>query len=53
MKAEYDFSNLVKNQYARRVKKHILIRIETDTIDYFTNHQNKNYVDILENATGI
>lgn len=35
MREEYDFSNSVKNPYARREKKQISIRIETDTIDYF------------------
>ena len=35
MKEEYDFSNSVKNPYAKRVKKQISIKIESDTIDYF------------------
>ncbi len=35
MKEEYDFSNSIKNPYAKRVKKQISIKIENDTIDYF------------------
>ena len=35
MRKEYDFSNSIKNPYAKRVKKQISIRIETDTIEYF------------------
>jgi len=35
MREEYDFSKSIKNPYAKRVKKQISIRIETDTIDYF------------------
>ena len=35
MRKEYDFSDSVKNPYAKRVKKQISIRIEIDTIDYF------------------
>lgn len=35
MRQEYDFSKSVKNPYAKRVKKQISIRIESDTIDYF------------------
>ena len=35
MREEYDFSNSVKNPYAKRVKKQISIRIETNTINYF------------------
>ena len=35
MRKEYDFSKSIKNPYAKRVKKQISIRIESDTIDYF------------------
>jgi len=35
MKDEYDFTNSVKNPYAKKVKKQISIKIEIDTIDYF------------------
>ncbi|MEA1973142.1 MAG: antitoxin [Candidatus Cloacimonadota bacterium] len=35
MRKEYDFSNSVKNPYAKKVKKQISIKIESDTIDYF------------------
>lgn len=35
MKKEYDFSESVKNPYAKRVKQQITIRIETATISYF------------------
>ena len=37
MRDEYDFSDSVKNPYAKASKKQISIRIETDTIDYFKN----------------
>lgn len=35
MREEYDFSNSVKNPYAKKVKKQISIKIEEDTIEYF------------------
>ena len=35
MRKEYDFSNSVKNPYAKKVKKQITIKIEVDTIEYF------------------
>ena len=35
MRKEYDFTNSIKNPYAKRVKKQISIRIESDTILYF------------------
>lgn len=35
MKEEYDFSNSIKNPYAKKVKKQISIKIENDTIIYF------------------
>ena len=35
MRKEYNFSNSIKNPYAKKVKKQISIRIETNTIDYF------------------
>ena len=35
MKEEYDFSNAVKNPYAKKLKKQITINIDNDTIRYF------------------
>lgn len=35
MRQEYDFSNSVKNPYAKKVKKQISIQIEVETIEYF------------------
>lgn len=35
MRDEYDFSNGVKNPYAKKLKKQITINIDSDTIDYF------------------
>ena len=35
MKEEYDFSNAVKNPYAKKLKKQITINIDSSTIDYF------------------
>ena len=35
MRKEYDFSNSVKNPYAKKLKKQISIKIEVDTIEYF------------------
>ena len=37
MKKEYDFSNAVKNPYAKKLKKQITINIDEETIDYFKN----------------
>jgi predicted DNA binding CopG/RHH family protein len=41
MREEYDFTNSVKNPYAKKVKKQISIKIEVDTIEYFKNLANK------------
>ena len=35
MRKEYNFSNSIKNPYAKKLKKQITIRLENDTIDYF------------------
>jgi predicted DNA binding CopG/RHH family protein len=37
MRESYDFSNSVKNPYAKRMKQQITIRIDEDTIEYFKN----------------
>ncbi|MDD5372368.1 MAG: CopG family antitoxin [Sulfurimonas sp.] len=41
MREEYDFTNSVKNPYAKKVKKQISIKIEEDTIDYFKDLASK------------
>ncbi len=35
MKKNYDFSKSKKNPYAKKLKKQITIRIDSDTIHYF------------------
>ena len=35
MKEEYDFSNAIKNPYAKKLKKQITINIDAETIEYF------------------
>lgn len=35
MKKEYDFSDAIKNPYAKRLKRQITIRLERDTVEYF------------------
>jgi len=35
MRESYDFSNSIKNPYAKRFKKQITIRIDEDIISYF------------------
>jgi len=35
MKKNYDFSNAVKNPYAKRLKRPITINVDHDTIAYF------------------
>ncbi len=35
MKKEYDFSQSVKNPYAKKVKKQISLNVDVETIDYF------------------
>ena len=35
MRDSYDFSNSIKNPYAKRMKKQITIRLDEDTITYF------------------
>jgi len=37
MREEYDFSNAVKNPFAKKVKKQITINIDTNTVDFFKN----------------
>lgn len=37
LKEEYDFSNAIKNPYAKKLKKQITINIDIDTIEYFKN----------------
>ncbi len=35
MKDHYDFSKAVRNPYAKRLKKQLTLRLDTDTIAYF------------------
>jgi uncharacterized protein (DUF4415 family) len=35
MKKNYDFSNAVRNPYAKRLKRQLTIRLDEDTIGYF------------------
>ena len=35
MKAEYNFSNAVRNPYIKKEKKAVTIRLENDVVDYF------------------
>ena len=35
MREEYNFENSVANPYAKKLKRQITIRLESDTIDYF------------------
>ena len=35
MKKNYDFSNAVRNPYAKRLKKQLTIRLDEETIAYF------------------
>ena len=37
MKDEYDFSNAVRNPYAKKLKRQITINLDCDTVDYFKN----------------
>ncbi len=37
MRAEYDFSQGIKNPYVRAAKKQITIKVNTSVIDYFKN----------------
>ena len=37
MKKSYDFSNAIRNPYAKRFKKQLTIRLDTETISYFQN----------------
>lgn len=41
MRDEYDFSKAVKNPYARKLKKQITIKLDTDTINYFKSQSIK------------
>ncbi len=35
MKETYDFTHAIKNPYAKRLKKQLTIRLDTETIAYF------------------
>ena len=35
MRDHYDISSSVKNPYAKRLKRQVTIRIDTETIEYF------------------
>ena len=35
MRRKYDFSQAKENPYAKRLKKQITIRLETETLEYF------------------
>lgn len=35
MRATYDFSKAVRNPYAKRLKRQLTIRLDTETINYF------------------
>ena len=35
MRDNYDFSDSVKNPYAKKLKKQITIRLDEDTVEYF------------------
>jgi predicted DNA binding CopG/RHH family protein len=35
MKKEYDFSDSVKNPYAKQLKKQVTLRLNTDVVTYF------------------
>ncbi len=35
MRKEYNFSESIKNPYAKKLKRQITIRLENETIDYF------------------
>jgi predicted DNA binding CopG/RHH family protein len=35
MKAEYDFTDAIRNPYAKKEKKAVTIRLENDVVDYF------------------
>ncbi len=35
MKAEYDFSDSIKNPYVKKLKKQVTIRLEEEVISYF------------------
>ena len=41
MRDEYDFSQAVRNPYAKKLKKQITININTDTNDYFKGESEK------------
>jgi len=35
MKKNYDFSNAIRNPYAKRLKRQLTIRLDEETISYF------------------
>lgn len=42
MRSNYDFTDSVKNSYAKKLKKQITIRLDADVIDYFKKLSDKN-----------
>lgn len=41
MRKEYDFTNSVKNPYAKKIKKQISLNLNVETIDYFKSLSTK------------
>ena len=41
MREEYDFSNAIKNPYAKQLKKQITININDAAVDYFKTQAEK------------
>ncbi len=41
MKDEYDFTNAVKNPYAKKLKKQITINLDNDVVEYFKCQSDK------------
>ncbi len=35
MRKEYDFSNSIRNPYAKHLKKQVTLRLNTDAVTYF------------------
>ena len=44
MRKEYDFSKAKKNQYARKLKRQVTIRLEPEVIDYFKDLATQNWI---------
>jgi predicted DNA binding CopG/RHH family protein len=41
MRKEYDFSKAISNPYIKNLRKHVSVRVDIDTVEYFKKKANE------------